>query len=355
MHRRPRLLLSKQALADNYRFLSERSGSAECAASVKANAYGIGIAFAAPVLWDAGCRTFFVAYLEEAIALRALLPEACIYVFHGPTDSLESWQAHRLRPVINEKTAFDSSDWLALEPALHIDTGMSRLGFPPNLLDEVLAGISIDSFSLCMSHLACADEPSHPGNDEQRARFIEAAEPFKEAGIALSLANTGGVLLGETFHFDLTRPGIGLYGGSPDPSAPVGFQSVCQWQGWVTQVAHLPPGTPVGYGGSYVTSREQVILTVSVGYADGYLRALGNRAAVAIDGVECPVVGRVSMDLITVDATELWAQGHRVKTDTWVELMGAQISVDRLAVAGDTIGYELLTRLGARLERQAIA
>lgn len=353
MHRRPRLLLSKQALAENYERLNTRSGRAQCAASVKANGYGLGIAFVAPVLWDAGCRAFFVAYLEEGVALRALLPDATIYVFHGPTKSLEAFQAHRLRPVMNTLEAITDSDWWSLEPALHIDTGMRRLGVPPDQIERVLESLPMDRLSLCMSHLACADAPEDPMNEIQRRAFVEASAPFVSAGVPMSLANTGGVLLGESFHFDLTRPGIGLYGGSPDPTDSKEFQAVCQWQAMVIQSAELPPNTSIGYGGSYQTSETQLILTVSVGYADGYLRALGNRAAVVIEGFECPVVGRVSMDLITVDATALKSSGHTVQVGDWVELMGRQMSLDRLALAGDTIGYELLTRLGPRLERRA--
>lgn len=355
MRRRPRLLLSKQALIANYQRLCQLSGHATCAASVKAGGYGLGIAFVAPALWEAGCRIFFVAYLQEAVALRALLPDAVIYVFHGlDSDDVEEFRRLRLRPVLNSREELDLARGARLEPAVHVDTGMQRLGLEFEQIPALHAFLAEEPVSLLMSHLASADRAESAMNAVQLQRFQECVTAFRDRVPSFSLANTAGVLLGPAYHFDITRPGIGLYGGSPDPDQAVGFQPVATWHASVLQVRTLPPGTPVGYGGTYTTDREQTLVTLSTGYADGYLRVLSNRAVVCVNGIELPVIGRVSMDLITVDVTELVGGGQRIQRGDWVELMGAAVTVDRLARDSGTIGYEILTRLGSRLERQLV-
>ena len=355
MRRRPRLLLSKQALIGNYQRLCQLSGQAACAASVKANGYGLGIAFVGPTLWEAGCRTFFVAYLQEAVALRALLPEAEIYVFHGiDADDVEDCRRLSVRPVLNTLEELRFVRGTGLLPAIHVDTGMQRLGLPMDAVEAIDEFVAQEPIALLMSHLASADQPAAESNTTQLAHFTALQSHFQARIPAYSLANTAGILLGEGYHFDLTRPGIGLYGGSPDPQAPAGFTPVARWLGSVLQVRQLPAGVPVGYGGTYQTSQEQTIVTLSTGYADGYLRNLGNRACVAINGRLAPVVGRVSMDLLTVDVTELVHDGLQIQRGDWLELMGSAVTVDRLAGDSDTIGYEILTRLGSRLERQVV-
>lgn len=356
MRRRPRLLLSKQALMGNYQRLSQLSGQAACAASVKAGGYGLGIAFVAPTLWEAGCRTFFVAYLQEAAALRALLPDAEIYVFHGldPGD-LDDYRRLAIRPVLNTLEELTFARGAELSPAVHIDTGMRRLGLDIEQLDALHAFVTDEPVPLLMSHLANADQPQHPMNTLQLNCFQSVVEAFQGQIPAFSFANTAAVMLGQAYHFDLTRPGIGLYGGSPDPACPAGFDAVATWQASVLQVRSLPPGVPVGYGCSYVTSDETTIATLSIGYADGYFRALGNRASVCVNGCMLPIVGRVSMDLITIDATALIASGESIQRGDWVELMGSKMTVDQLALDSGTISYEVLTRLGTRLERKLVA
>ncbi len=348
MSRKPRLILSKQALAANYQRLSSFSRNAECAASIKANAYGVGIDFAAPVLWEAGCRTFFVAYLDEAIALRALVPDAVIYVFHGLIEQEVGIASDsHIRPVIN--TLGDALDPViaGLKPAIHVDTGMRRLGIPEYQHDQLLDVVSQCQPSLLISHLASADEPKRPDSEQQRALFDMIRSNLGTLCPPSSLANTAGILLGAPYHYDLVRPGIGLYGGSPNPGDPKGFEAVVTWHAQVMELQQVREGDTIGYGGSYVAPRQLSIATIGLGYADGYLRALSSRGEVLVEGQRCPIVGRVSMDLITVDVSTV----KDIKEGTWVEMMGPAISLDAVAQKANTIGYECLTRLGDRLER----
>ncbi|MDB4022066.1 alanine racemase [Litorivicinus sp.] len=352
MQRRPRLILSGRALASNYQRLSDLSTGSECGASIKSDAYGLGIDFVAPILWESDCRTFFVAYLHEGVALRAILPEAIIYVFHGISDSeLEYFKEYSLRPVVNTMDDLQICMSQHLQPAVHLDTGMHRLGLGEaswDLLEEFFPDLNA---SLLMSHLVCADDPEHPLNTIQLERFSSLVSRFSKSVEKCSLANTAGVLMSKSYHFDLVRPGIGLYGGSPDPLKMQGFEPVASWQAPVLQVQTIASGESIGYGASYVADDEVTLLTVAAGYADGYIRSLGNRAQVSLDGFLLPVVGRVSMDLVTIDATLLAQALRRPVVGDWVELMGHSVTVDDLAIASNTISYELLTGLGARLER----
>ncbi len=348
MSRKPRLILSKQALAANYQRLVRFSGEAECAASIKANAYGVGIDFAAPVLWEAGCRTFFVAYLDEAIALRRLVPDAVIYVFHGLTEQeVGIASASHIRPVVNTLGDALNPTIAGLKPAIHVDTGMRRLGIPQYQHEQLINAVSRCQPSLLMSHLASADEPKRPDSERQRALFEMIRSNLGTLCPPSSLANTAGILLGAPYHYDLVRAGIGLYGGSPDPGDPKGFEAVVTWHAQVIELQQVRAGDTIGYGGSYVAPCQLSVATIGLGYADGYMRALSGRGEVLVEGWRCPIVGRVSMDLITVDVSTV----KDIKEGTWVEIMGPAVSLDAVAQKANTIGYECLTRLGARLER----
>ena len=348
MSRKPRLILSKQALAANYQRLVRFSGEAECAASIKANAYGVGIDFAAPVLWEAGCRTFFVAYLDDAIALRRLVPDAVIYVFHGLTEQeVGIASASHIRPVVNTLGDALNPTIAGLKPAIHVDTGMRRLGIPQYQHEQLINAVSRCQPSLLMSHLASADEPERPDNERQRALFEMIRSNLGTLCPPSSLANTAGILLGAPYHYDLVGPGIGLYGGSPDPGDPKGFEAVVTWHAQVIELQQVRAGDTIGYGGSYVAPCQLSVATIGLGYADGYMRALSGRGEVLVEGWRCPIVGRVSMDLITVDVSTV----KDIKEGTWVEIMGPAVSLDAVAQKANTIGYECLTRLGARLER----
>lgn len=352
------LTIDLDALADNWRSLAKRAAGAVCAAVVKADAYGLGIAHAAPALWAAGARIFFVAQLAEGVALRAVLPDATLYVLGGLLPGTDAaFRAYDLRPVLGSRPELD--DWARicraegreLPAALHVDTGMNRLGLT---CAEALAlgpgGLGFTP-SLLMSHLACADTPGHPLTALQLERFRTLRAAF--AGVPASLANSAGLLTGPEFHFDVVRPGIALYGGASLQSAPV-FKPVLRLEAPIILVRRCAAGESIGYGAAQHVERDSRIAILSVGYADGFLRGFGAAdgsagAEAVIAGRRCPLVGRVSMDLVAVDVTSL-PEGAVARGDAAV-LLGEGIGVDDLAAHGGTIGYEVLTDLSRRYRR----
>jgi alanine racemase len=352
------LTIDLGAIVANWRLLKSRVGRAECAAVLKADAYGLGAAQVGAALAAAGCRQFFVAHLDEAIALKPLLPrDATLSVLHGPLPGSEAeFVAHGVRPVLNSRAQVDA--WRALAHRLdrelgaivQVDTGMARLGLDERELRaladyrDAFVGLRVE---LVMSHLACADEPAHPANAAQLARFTAARRRLPKA--PASLANSSGIFLGGDYHFDLVRPGAALYGLAPVAGAPNPMRPVLRLQARVIQLREVPAGTPVGYGHAWHSDRRSRIATASVGYADGWLRCLGDRASVWAGDVELPIVGRVSMDTVTIDATAL-PPGALAAGDL-VDLIGPGCDVDRVATQAHTIGYEMLTRLGRRFER----
>ena len=305
---------------------------------VKADGYGCGAGRVARALADAGARTFFVAVAEEAAALRAALgPGPVINVFSGHMDADTQVLADlNAIPMLNspEQIARHRDRLPGHAFGLQLNTGMNRLGLSAYDWDPTM---SVDA-TLVMSHLACADAPGHQGNADQLRAFLEMT-----AGILAprSLAATGGTLLGAEFHFDMTRPGIGLYGGLPfEGAAPVvGLELP------VIQTRKIAKGEPVGYGHSFIAERDSVIATVSAGYADGLIRAMSGKAVLYAGDTPCPLAGRVSMDLLTVDVTDLDVVPEALS------ILGPQQTVDQLADAAGTIGYEILTSLGARYKR----
>ncbi|MGU3494661.1 alanine racemase [Xanthobacteraceae bacterium A53D] len=352
------LTIDLDALAANFRTLSALAAPARCAAVVKADAYGLGMDRAAPALWAAGARTFFVAQLDEGRALRDLLPEAEIYVLGGLMPGLAPAYAERaLRPVLNslpevaEWTAFCRDRGEKLPAALHIDTGMNRLGISVDAALEI-AGSQADlafTLALVMTHLACADVPDHPLTALQHARFLQVAEAFP--GVPASFANSAGTFTSKAFHFDLLRPGIAVYGGLSLAGVPP-LKPVVRLEVPIIQVRAGAAGETVGYGAAQRLSRPSRIAILSVGYADGFLRAFGAAdgrpgAEAVVRGRRCPLVGRVSMDLTAVDVTDV---PEAARGDMAV-LLGDGISVDDLATHGGTIGYEVLTSLGPRYHR----
>lgn len=340
------------AVATNYRLCRTLSGTA-VAGVVKADAYGMGMAPVARKLAAAGCDTFFVARIEEGVALRPLVPDARIFVLDGPRpQAIPLLLAHKLTPVLNSLA--DIAHWRARtrrQAALHIDTGMNRLGLGADEFArlaaaprKVLAGVDI---VLIMSHLACADDPQAAMNGEQLARFRAALAMLPPA--KASLASSGGVLLGRDYAFDLVRPGLGLYGGNPQPARPNPFRRVARLTGKILQIRRVDRGEPVGYGAAHKVARPSVLATVALGYADGLMRAMGNHGKGAIAGRIVPVVGRVSMDLAIMDVTAVPPSQCRTGSD--VEFFGDTITVDAAAAAAGTISYELLTSLGPRIPR----
>ena len=327
-----------------------------CAAVVKADAYGLGIEAVAPALWQVGARVFFTAHLGEALALRQALPEAAIYVLSGLRRADIPFLAHyRLVPVLNRLEEVEL--WLGhasargqrVPAALHIDTGMARLGLDEQELSRLKDRAELlKAFSplLYMSHLANAEIKAHEGNLVQLASFNAAL-----AGLPVgqrSLVNSSGCFLPDDYAFELARPGAALYGLNPTPDITNPMQAVVGLSAPILQTRTIHKGDTVGYGSSWVAPQQSRIATLSLGYADGLHRAL-NQGVAYIAGTPCPVVGRVSMDLTTIDVTHL--RDDQTFPGTQVEIIGPQQSVDELAKASGTIGYELLTGLGGRFSR----
>jgi alanine racemase len=352
-----RLTVRLNAIAANYRSYRRVAGSCAVAAVVKADGYGLGAAKVAPVLAQAGCDTFFVARLEEGIALRPLVPAARIFVLDGAMPSaVPALIRHALTPVLNSLAQIAA--WSAagmtsggLDAVLHVDTGMNRLGLPQDELailaaeqGKRLAGVNP---VLVMSHLACADEPDNAMNRMQLSRFRQALAMLPPA--PASLAASHGTMLSPDYHFDLVRPGVALYGADPqrpeglgDKSAPNLMQTAAVLTARVLQLRRIDLGESVGYAATFHVKRPSMIATIALGYADGTPRTLSNRGVAAIDGVRVPVVGRVSMDLITLDVSDL---PNPPQPGDTVELMGDSISLGEVAERAGTNEYEILTRL----------
>ena len=342
--------IRRDAIVQNWRALDARSGAGvETAAVVKADCYGLGAAEIAPVLAAAGVRTFFVAIAEEGVRLRAALgpgPEIAVFGGHMAGDG-DLIRDAGLIPMLNspEQVARHADALPGAAFGVQLDTGMNRLGIEPADWAALRAAGLPGVPWLVMSHLACADEPDHPRNAAQLAAFRAMTD---DAGLRRSLSATGGVLLGAAYHFDLTRPGIGLYGGAPFAAAhPVVTLSIP-----VIQCRDVAVGESVGYGASWVAGRPTRLATVAAGYADGLIRAMTGRAVLHAGGIPCPLAGRVSMDLLTVDVTD-----HVAATGAdpdVLEILGPAQGVDALADAAGTIGYEILTSLGARYRRRHV-
>lgn len=354
------LTIDLDAIAANWRILQTRAAPAECAAVVKADAYGCGAREVAAALAAVGCKTFFVAFISEARAIREITKEATVYVLNGlPPGGATAFAEVNARPVIGsmgelvEWDAFCSvHDW-AGGAALHFDTGMNRLGLP--LAEAAALATRLKTpehgIALVMSHLACADAPEHPLNAIQIQRFRELRMMFR--GVNASLANSSGIFLGAAAHCDLVRPGAALYGINPTPGAANPMRPVVELKGRIAQVRTVPRGDTVGYGAAWTASREVRIAVVAVGYGDGHLSApaalSGDKPVVIIAGKRCPVIGRVSMDLIAVDVSALPDKAAR--RGDFAILLGDGLGVDEVARFTDTIGYEVLTRLGRRHHR----
>ena len=354
------LTIDLAAIADNYRLLAAKATPAQCAGVVKADAYGLGAARVAPALHRAGCRAFFVAMLAEGRTLRALLPDATIYVLNGlhgadPTDFIDAG----LRPVLVSRADVDG--WLATvgdrtdaRAGLHLDTGMARLGMPAAELDDIIGeGALLARLrpSLVMSHFACADTPAHPLNVEQARRFRAALERLGLTGdVTRSLAASSGIFLGPDHAFDLVRPGAALYGIAPLADQPNPLRQVVRLQAKILQVRRVDAGSTVGYGATHEFGRPARLATIGVGYADGYMRALSNRGGVYIGDRRAPIVGRVSMDLVTIDISDI--PQEQAQPGSWVDLIGPHNPVDSVAAEAGTIGYEILTSLGRRYRRR---
>ncbi|MCH2457902.1 MAG: alanine racemase [Henriciella sp.] len=346
----PRARVHLQNIVANWRTIDALVPESKAGAVVKANAYGHGVARVARALHEAGCRTFFVAYVEEGAELRnAIRADATILAFNGadPCDA-DLVRAHRVTPVLNALPAI--RDWLALSDApdyaVHIDTGMNRLGVR---MEDVsaLAGLTACRPPVhVMSHLVDSDDRSRAINVEQLARFKDAASHFPHA--RKSFANTGGCFMGRVYGFDIVRPGIGLYGGGPPLPDGIELKPGMTLEAPILTVQSVQPGETVGYGATHTFDTARTLATVALGYGDGFLRAAGNKGVASLGGIVCPIVGRVSMDLITIDVTQA---ADLAKPGAFAQFIGAEVRREEQARRAGTVGYELVTGLGHRVRR----
>ncbi|MEM8767142.1 MAG: alanine racemase [Pseudomonadota bacterium] len=367
-----RLRIDLEALTANYElFRSAAAPGHETGAVVKANGYGVGMTAAALRLHQAGCRSFFVATLDEALDLRAALDQAAapvtaqslspgersgpatdVYFFEGVTgaDAAAAAAAHDVIPILNDLAQV--ALWIPHRErpaALHIDTGMTRLGV---MSDELTAALSMSSsglealnLTLLMSHFACADDPQHPMNAAQLKRFEALRANFP--GIRTSLGNSAACLTGPEWQGQLGRPGIGLYGGNPFAEGPSPVRPVAALEGQVLQLKEAPAGTTVGYSASRRLDAPARLAVVGIGYEDGVPWSLSDCGVMAAGEARCPILGRISMDSTVIDTSAATA----LKVGDWVQCYGDLLSVDEVAAAAGTFAYELLTRAGNRLAR----
>lgn len=352
------------AIAANWRGLRDAGRAngrqVDCAAVLKADSYGCGATIVGPRLAAEGCRHFFVAHIEEGIALRAAVPEHPIYVLNGLlTDTEADFVEHRLTPVMNHLGHLNV--WRAaaqrfdrpLDAVIHLDTGMHRLGFGPDETQALvndrgrLRGLRL---SLIMSHLVASEEQQNPVNGEQLQRFRTFLRSMP--GAPASLANSSGIFLGPDYHFDLMRPGAALYGINPLPGQSNPMLPVVTLKARVLQVRRVDAFQTVGYGGAWRAAKPSRVATIALGYADGYFRTLINRTHVHLAGKRVPVIGRISMDLVTIDVTEL--DEALCQPGTEVEVLGPHLTTDDLAEHARTNAYEVMTALGRRYARQYI-
>ncbi len=337
-----RLTLDSEALIANWRALDQLSGSASAGAAVKADAYGLGARRVVPLLWQAGCRNFFVAHWAEAAELLDLIPSAAISVLHGPLNPADAAYARQsgVRPVINSLA--QAQRWVEAGGGacdLMVDTGINRLGLPlSDLNDPLVALLQID---LLLSHLASADEAS-PLNELQRQRWeaARAALPHQRA----SLANSAGIALGSAYHGDLTRPGIALYGGVPCAALAPHIQTVARPEAQLIQVRELQAGESTGYNATFTAPHPMRVGVLSLGYADGYLRCWSGRGTMRAGGATLPVLGRISMDMTVIDLSA----AAQLREGEWIAL---DYDLPAAAATSGLSQYELLTSLGRRFVR----
>lgn len=346
----PTVEIDLDALRANFRLLKSVASGAECAPVVKCDGYGLGAAEIARALAREAGRTFFVTYMEEGDALRRALeyaaPDAAIYVFNGLSARAPADYSERgLVPVLNSLS--EARLWAAAgrgAAALHIDTGMNRLGADMAEVDAIasLAGLEID---LVLSHLACASDPDHPMNERQRLRFESAASRFPNA--RRSLSASGGALMDARYHYDVIRPGIALYGASPFDRPVKDLRPVARLTAPIIQIRDIKAGDAIGYGSTFSASHAMRIATIAIGYGDGFIRAGGARGSAVIGGARRPILGRISMDLAVLDASG----AGDVRIGDRAELFGPAHAIEDAARDAGTIAYELLTDLGPRVAR----
>ncbi len=347
------------ALKANYLLLARKAKTAHTAVAIKGDAYGLGVKPVAKTFWSAGCRSFYVARPEEGVTLRNILPKASITILDGLYEGEAAfYRKHQLIPALT--TLSQIRDWAKNgkgEPcSLHVDTGINRAGLQPQDWlaftgdDKLIRTLNI---RMLMSHLACGDDNTSPMNERQLDRFkaIHAGVPHLKA----SLANSAGIFLGKPYHFNEVRPGVALYGGNPTPYQKNPMKPVVTLEARVLQIRNIRQGETVGYSATWTAPRPTKIAIIAAGYADGVARKLSSHlpngpAQVAVSGQRCPIVGRVSMDMMTIDVTDV--PERKLAKTTHAELFGKRIPIDEAAGWAGTISYELLTHLGKRYARR---
>lgn len=353
------LTIDLSAIVSNYDLLRDMTGASECAAVVKADAYGLGAVEVASALYGAGCGSFFVAHVDEGLSLRESLPaDARIFVLNGmPAGTEGDFDSSGLIPVLNSLR--EIAAWRAyaqdvgrrLPAALQVDSGMSRLGLQPRDVEALAADpemLGQFELKLVMSHLACADEFAHPANESQRKEFDRLRSMLPAA--PASLANSSGIFLGSAYHYDLCRPGAALYGINPTPHTANPMRQVVRLSARIIQLRDVLEQSGIGYGHSLLARKSMRLATISVGYADGWRR---NAATAAyLNGARLPFAGRVSMDSIILDATD--CPKDALHEGDWIDLICDKQTVDQIAAASGTIGYEILTGLGQRFHRRYV-
>ncbi len=352
------LVIDQDALVANWRAMAALASGAECAAVVKANGYGLGDVAVASALWQAGARSFFVADIEAGMRVKKALPASRTMVLHGvPAGTETDLTEQGLIPVLSSLAEIGRWGTHArhlgrqLPAFIHIDTGMNRLGLPPGELDRLcndpenlLGGIDLQGW---MSHLACADDPLNPFTAEQLRRVRAALARLPKAPV--SLANSAGIFHGADYHFDLVRPGIALYGANPAPWLPNPMRPVVRLLARILQVRDVAPPDTVGYDATHRITAPGKVAALGMGYADGYPWSLAGKGMAMVGGHPAPLIGRVSMDLLTVDVTSV--PDHQLQVGGWADIIGPHRDVDQVAKEAGTIGYEVLTRLGSRYHR----
>ncbi len=346
----PRARIHTDNIVANWRTIAALTPSSEPGAVVKANAYGHGAGPVGRALANAGCRTFFVAYVEEGAELRGIVgPSPDILVFNGAgAEDRETVAEARLIPVLNSLPAL--ADWLSYTRtdayAVHVDTGMNRLGIRPEQLPGMIDMSRAHPPMHVMSHLVDSDAPDDPLNTRQCYSFRDLENSLTMA--KRSLANTGGCFLGQMYGFDVTRPGIGLYGGGPIPPGGVTLLPGMTLEAPILTVQTVQPGETVGYGATHTFDAPAMLATVALGYGDGFPRSASNKGYASLGGTPCPIVGRVSMDLITIDVS---AAAGLAKPGAFAQFIGPDIPLEDQAQRAGTVGYELITGLGHRVRR----
>lgn len=363
-HASTTLTVDLDAIAANWRLLRDRTAHRNVTAVIKADGYGLGVEPVARTLAQAGCETFFVAHLDEAIAVLSAFEGntaprvAVLNGLHTPGDAAV-YAEHGILPTLNDLGQVDA--WsrfrrareTALPALLHVDTGMSRLGLDRRETEiliaepERLAGLDI---RYVMSHMACGDTPDHPLNREQRDRFADVTARLPRAAEGGMLAASSASFLGPDYHFDAIRPGVALFGGRPNTVERNPMRPVVTLEARILQTRRIDPPETVGYGAAHRVEGETVIATIAVGYADGFLRSLSSKARARVGETDVPVVGRISMDLITIDVTKV----PGVKSGDVVTLIDGRETIDDVADKAGTIGYEILTSLGSRYARRYV-